>query len=156
MASYHGKKDASLKTFFRQQTKAGRAERNKWLQCIICGSCQRNGHQVAKHMMQSHSRLHLLKFNVHWICDWYYVFESPVDFCPRLKKKISMLQLAEHSSKCEVCSVLKPLLCVVQKICDTFDDWSKKEENLEAICEATEILHGLEKLTKSNKWKDVH
>ena len=156
MKSYHSKNEASLKTFFRQQTKKSRAERNKWFQCIICGSCHRNCHQVAVHMTEYHSRLQMLKFNVQWICDWFYVSKSVTDVCPVSTKKISMLKLAQHSSECSKCSVLTVLMGVIGKCCDRFDDWSKKDESLKAIREATEILHGLEKLTKKKNWSTVH
>ncbi len=67
-----------------------------------------------------------------------------------------MLKLAQHSSECDRCSVLDPMMAIMGKIAPTFDDWKQKEENLTAIQEATEILHGLEKLTKTKGWLKVH
>jgi len=156
MVNYHGKKEAHLNTFFRQKTKPDCAERNKLLQCIICGEAARTPLKIALHMKAAHSRLQLMKFNVHWICEWFNVFESVKDVCPVSEQPISMLKMAEHSSKCKQCSVFDTLGCVIQKCVDSFDNWDEKAKNLEAIREATELLHGLEKLTRHKKWVYIH
>ena len=107
-------------------------------------------------MKAEHSRLHLLKFNVHWLVESYADFIEAPAVCPRFKKKIPLEEFAAHSAECARCSVLNLLITKIERCRDTFVYFSLKEENLEAIRETTAILHGLEKLTKSKNWSTVH
>ena len=156
MDSFHGKKKERMRGYFRQETKELCVARTTWWQCIICGAKASNGRKVAEHMTATHSRLQLMKFNVHWICEWYDAFEPWTEICPRTKKRVTMLQLAEHSSQCKRCSVVTAVMGLLLWIGEHFDDWDEKDKCLVKIREATEVLHGLERLTKSAKWYSLH
>jgi len=107
-------------------------------------------------MQEAHTRQQLLKFNVHWIVEW---FDETVEVrvtCKNRGKKIGTRQLARHSSECATCSVLKSMMSAIRKACDNFDDWNKKEECLKGVRVAAEILDGLERLTKHRNWATVH
>lgn len=155
LKDHHESEKPRLEPHFRRAQRPGRGIKQVDFNCIICGFKSPSVKKVIYHIQRMHDRYDQVLFNVSWLVDLY---GQPKEFswiCDETHSKVTPMQVAEHGLKCRTCNPVRTLVTCVEQCCETFYAQGKEDENLTYIGQATELLHGFEKLAKTTSLFDL-